>query len=63
MKRIVFREKDVYEFSNSDSLESGMLIKKNNEFIGIYPNFELGDNLDDNYLIELALELEEQLTN
>jgi hypothetical protein len=63
MKRIVFREKDVYEFSNSDSNEYGMLIKKNNEFIGIYPNFELGDNLDDNYLIELALELEEQLTN
>jgi hypothetical protein len=60
-KRIVFIGKDVYEFSkNSNSSETGMLIEKNNEFLGIYPNFEYGDNLDDNYLIELALEFENE---
>ena len=43
----------VYEFLDS---EEGMIIKIDNVEIGRYQGFELGDNLDDNYLLELVSE-------
>ena len=58
--RVVKKELDEYQFSNSTNGEVGMLIIKNGEELGVYPHFEYGDNLDDNYLIELASEFEEE---
>ena len=55
-KRVVLHGKDKYSFSN---VEGGMLIEKNDEELAIYPGFEYGDNLDDDYLIELAEEYEQ----
>ena len=54
-KRIIHSGIDTYEFSNNTSGDVGMLIEKNGEELGVYPNFEYGDNLDGDYLIELAL--------
>lgn len=51
---------DTYKFSNSITDEVGMLIEKNGEVLGVYSNFEYGDNLDGNYLIELALEFDSE---
>ena len=58
-KRIIHSGIDKYEFSNSTSGEVGMLIEKNGEELGVYPHFEYGDSLDGDYLMELALEFEQ----
>jgi hypothetical protein len=58
-KRVIQSGTDIYKFSNSTDGDVGMLIEKNNEELGIYPHFEYGDNLDGDYLIELALEFEQ----
>ena len=54
-KRVIQSNADIYKFSN---VEEGMLIEKNNIEVGVYPNFEVGDNLEGDYLIELAQEFE-----
>jgi len=56
MKRVIFSGLYKYEFSN---VEDGMLIKKDGIELGVYPSFELGENLEGDYLIELANEFEE----
>jgi len=53
--RKVVSDSNNYEFTN---IEDGMLIEKNNTEVGVYPGFVCGDNLDDNYLVELAQEFE-----
>ena len=58
-KRIIHSGIDKYEFSNSISGDVGMLIEKNGEELGVYPHFEYGENLDGDYLMELALEFEQ----
>jgi len=58
MKRIIFSGLDKYIFSN---IEDGMLIEKNGQEVGVYPGFEVGENLEGDYLIELAEEFEEDL--
>jgi hypothetical protein len=58
-KRIIKSANDIYMFSNSTNGDIGMLIEKNGEELGVYPHFEYGDNLDGDYLIELALEFNE----
>ena len=50
---------DTYCFSNNNDInEKGMLIEKNGETIGVYSHFKYSNKLDDNYLMELALEFE-----
>jgi len=57
MKRVIFSASDKYEFSNVDN---GMLIVKNGEELGVYTGFELGENIEGDYLIELALEFQDE---
>jgi len=58
-KRVIQSGLDTYEFSNSINGDVGMLIEKNGKELGVYPHFEYGENLDEDYLIELALEFEQ----
>jgi hypothetical protein len=58
-KRVINIGLDTYKFSNSISGEVGMLIEKNGKELGVYPHFEYGENLEGDYLIELALEFEQ----
>jgi|TARA_R110002012_G_scaffold314498_1_gene527315 hypothetical protein len=58
-KRVIQSGLDIYKFSNSISGDVGMLIEKNGEELGVYPHFEYGDSLDGDYLMELALEFEQ----
>ena len=58
-KRVIQSGLDTYKFSNSISGDVGMLIEKNGEELGVYPHFEYGENLDGDYLMELALEFEQ----
>jgi hypothetical protein len=57
MKRTVQSSENTYSFEN---VSEGMLIKKDNKELGIYSNFELGENLDGCYLVELAKEFEDE---
>ena len=58
-KRVIQSGLDTYKFSNSISGDVGMLIEKNGEELGVYPHFEYGENLDGDYLMESALEFEQ----
>jgi len=58
-KRVICSGLDTYKFSNSINGDVGMLIEKNGKELGVYPHFEYGENLDGDYLIELALEFEQ----
>ena len=58
-ERVIQSGLDIYKFSNSTSGEVGMLIEKNGKELGVYPNFEYGENLEGDYLIELALEFQQ----
>ena len=51
-RRVKIKDK-IFTFSNS---EQGMEIKTGGELIAIHLGFELGDNIDDNYLEEIATE-------
>ena len=58
-KRVIQSGLDIYKFSNSTSEEVGMLIEMNGKELGVYPNFEYGENLEGAYLIELAFEFQQ----
>ncbi len=58
-KRVIQSGLDIYKFSDSINGDVGMLIEKNGKELGVYPHFEYGENLDGDYLIELALEFEQ----
>jgi len=58
-KRVIQSGLDTYRFSNSINGDVGMLIEKNGKELGVYPHFEYGENLDGDYLIELALGFEQ----
>ena len=58
-KRIIQSGLDIYQFSNSINGDVGMLIEKNGKELGVYTHFEYGENLDGDYLMELALEFEQ----
>lgn len=59
-RNVAFNKAITYSFYNStDPDNEGMVIEKNGVELGVYSNFEYGDTLDDNYLIELALEFED----
>ncbi len=55
-KRIIHSSNNIYTFEN---VVDGMLICKDNKELGVYTGFVLGDNLEGDYLIELALEFQQ----
>ena len=62
-KRVIHSTLGIYRFSNNTKGEVGMLIEKNGVKLGVLPLFEYDENLDGDYLIELAFDFERKISN
>lgn len=58
MKRVLKSGLSIWKFSNTPN---GMLIEKNGNDLGVHPNFIVTEDLDGDYLMEVAMNFEDEL--